>query len=58
MDLEQAWIIIRYLTLLTHSCSQDQSYDGRVQLSPGIKIGFLEQEPKLDDGQASCFWVF
>jgi hypothetical protein len=28
----------------------DKSFEGRVSLSPGIRIGFLEQEPELGDG--------
>lgn len=27
---------------------QDQEYEGTLQLSPGIKVGYLQQEPKLD----------
>lgn len=27
---------------------QDQEFDGTLQLSSGIKVGYLEQEPKLD----------
>lgn len=26
----------------------DQEYDGTLQLSPGIKVGYLQQEPVLD----------
>lgn len=29
----------------------DTNFEGRVQLSPGIRIGFLEQEPELKDGE-------
>jgi ATPase subunit of ABC transporter with duplicated ATPase domains len=28
----------------------DKSFEGRVQLTPGIRIGHLEQEPELTDG--------
>ena len=27
---------------------QDQEFDGTLQLSSGIKVGYLQQEPKLD----------
>ena len=27
---------------------QDQEYEGTLQLSPGIKVGYLQQEPVLD----------
>ena len=27
---------------------QDQEYEGTLQLSPGIKVGYLKQEPVLD----------
>ena len=27
---------------------QDQEYEGTLQLSPGIKVGYLQQEPLLD----------
>jgi len=29
----------------------DQSFEGRVSLTPGIRVGFLEQEPELKDGE-------
>lgn len=32
------------------SLSQDTNCEGRIQLSPGIKIGHLKQEPELNDG--------
>lgn len=28
----------------------DTNFEGRVQLTPGIRVGFLEQEPELKDG--------
>ena len=27
---------------------QDQEFEGTLQLSPGIKVGYLQQEPVLD----------
>ena len=29
----------------------DKKYEGQISLSPGYTVGFLEQEPKLDDTQ-------
>ncbi|MBE9503436.1 MAG: energy-dependent translational throttle protein EttA [Proteobacteria bacterium] len=36
-------------SLLRILAGVDQEYDGKVSLSPGYTIGFLEQEPKLDN---------
>ena len=38
-------------TLLKIIAGIDQSYQGRVVWSPGYSVGYLEQEPKLDDGK-------
>jgi len=35
-------------TLLKIIAGIEQSYDGEVHFSPGYKVGYLEQEPKLD----------
>ena len=35
-------------TVLRIMANQDKEYDGEVQHLPNIKIGYLEQEPKLD----------
>ncbi len=36
-------------SLLRILAGVDQEYDGEVSLSPGYTVGYLEQEPKLDD---------
>src|ERR1041385_7503103 len=36
-------------TLLKIIAGTEKSYQGEVHQSPGYSIGFLEQEPKLDD---------
>ena len=36
-------------TLLKLIAGIEQSYDGKIHFSPGYKVGYLEQEPKLDD---------
>jgi energy-dependent translational throttle protein EttA len=36
-------------TLLKIIAGVDQSYNGDVAFSPGYKVGYLEQEPKLDE---------
>ena len=35
-------------TLLKIIAGIEQSYDGKIHFSPGYKVGYLEQEPKLD----------
>ena len=35
-------------TLMKIIAGIEQSYDGKIHMSPGYKIGYLEQEPKLD----------
>ncbi|DBA71404.1 TPA: hypothetical protein ACH3X2_011207 [Trebouxia sp. C0005] len=35
-------------SLMRILAGQDQEYEGTLQLSPGIKVGYLQQEPKLD----------
>ncbi|KAB8141782.1 energy-dependent translational throttle protein EttA [Chloroflexia bacterium SDU3-3] len=36
-------------TLLRIMAGVDQSYNGQITISPGYTIGYLEQEPQLDD---------
>jgi ATP-binding cassette ChvD family protein len=36
-------------TLLKILAGVDKNYEGQISLSPGYTIGYLEQEPKLDD---------
>src|SRR4051794_27081643 len=36
-------------TLLRILAGEDKNYDGQISRSPGYTIGFLEQEPKLDE---------
>src|SRR5947208_10215351 len=36
-------------TLLRILAGIDKEYDGQISLQPGYSVGFLEQEPKLDD---------
>src|SRR2546430_14745827 len=36
-------------TLLRILAGVDTSYDGEISKSPGYTVGFLEQEPKLDE---------
>ena len=36
-------------TLLRIIAGEDKNYQGEVVFSPGYKVGYLEQEPKLDD---------
>ncbi|HYO09232.1 MAG TPA: energy-dependent translational throttle protein EttA [Tepidisphaeraceae bacterium] len=36
-------------TLLRILAGTDKSYDGQISKSPGYTVGFLEQEPKLDE---------
>jgi len=36
-------------TLLRILAGVDKNYDGQISLQPGYTVGFLEQEPKLDD---------
>ena len=36
-------------SLLRILAGADQEYEGKISLSPGYAIGYLEQEPKLDD---------
>lgn len=36
-------------TFLRILAGRDDEYDGEVKIAPGIKIGFLEQEPYLDE---------
>jgi len=38
-------------TLMKILAQQSEPTEGRVQLSPGITIGYLEQEPQLADGE-------
>jgi ATP-binding cassette ChvD family protein len=38
-------------TLLRILAGVDKNYDGQISLQPGYTVGFLEQEPKLDDSQ-------
>ena len=35
-------------SLMRILAGQDQEYEGTLQLSPGIKVGYLQQEPVLD----------
>ncbi|KAG1680356.1 hypothetical protein FOA52_015446 [Chlamydomonas sp. UWO 241] len=37
-------------SLMNILAGRDTSCEGNVQLSPGIRIGYLEQEPELNDG--------
>jgi hypothetical protein len=39
-------------------CLQETNFEGRVNLSPGIKIGHLKQEPELNDGAMLLFSAF
>src|SRR5437879_1713613 len=36
-------------TLLRILAGEDTSYDGQISKSPGYSVGFLPQEPKLDE---------
>src|SRR5258706_4666376 len=36
-------------TLLRILAGRDKEYEGQISLLPGYTIGFLEQEPQLDD---------
>src|ERR1700743_3374373 len=36
-------------SLLRILAGGDKKFDGQISLQPGYSIGFLEQEPKLDD---------
>lgn len=38
-------------TLLKIIAGVEQSYDGNVTFSPGYKVGYLEQEPQLDESK-------
>jgi len=38
-------------TLLRIIAGEDKNHQGNVVFSPGYKVGFLEQEPKLDDSR-------
>jgi energy-dependent translational throttle protein EttA len=38
-------------TLLRILAGEDKTYDGQISKSPGYTIGFLEQEPKLDESK-------
>ncbi len=38
-------------TLLKIIAGIEKSYDGKIHFSPGYKIGYLEQEPKLDNAK-------
>src|SRR5574344_301905 len=38
-------------TLLKIIAGLDPSHQGEVHFSPGYSVGYLEQEPKLDDGK-------
>ena len=38
-------------TLLKIIAGVEKSFDGEVAFSPGYKVGYLEQEPKLDDNK-------
>lgn len=38
-------------TLLRIMAGQDDAYNGKAHLSDGYSVGFLEQEPKLDDNK-------
>ena len=38
-------------TLLRIIAGEDKNHQGNVVFSPGYKVGFLEQEPKLDDSK-------
>lgn len=38
-------------TLLKIIAGVEKSYDGEVVFSPGYRVGYLEQEPKLDDAK-------
>ena len=40
-------------TLMKILSGIDANCEGRVSLSPGIRIGYLEQEPELKDGEDS-----
>ncbi len=37
-------------SLLRILAGQDKEFDGFLQLADGIRVGYLEQEPALDDG--------
>ena len=37
-------------SLMRVLAGQDSNYEGQLQLADGMHIGYLEQEPKLDDG--------
>ena len=37
-------------TLMKILAGVEDGTDGRVVRAPGIRVGYLEQEPKLDDG--------
>ena len=37
-------------TLLRIMAGADDAYDGSFECAPGIRVGFLQQEPPLDDG--------
>jgi ATPase subunit of ABC transporter with duplicated ATPase domains len=44
-------------TLMKDYCRVEKSFNGEVVFSPGYSVGYLEQEPKLDDnktGKGSC----
>ena len=38
-------------TLLKIIAGVEKSFDGEVVFSPGYRVGYLEQEPKLDDSK-------
>lgn len=38
-------------TLMRILAGVDQNFDGTVQLESGVRIGYLEQEPRLDAGK-------
>ncbi len=38
-------------TLLRIIAGEDKNYQGNVVFSPGYKVGYLEQEPQLDDSK-------
>lgn len=40
-------------TLLKIIAGVEKSFDGEVVFSPGYKVGYLEQEPKLDDSKTA-----
>jgi hypothetical protein len=37
-------------TVYNNPAGVDENCEGRVVRSPGIRVGYLEQEPRLDDG--------